>query len=63
MWDKADNEQSQQSFSNEGSKNTNNEEKDYDSNLEELSLEYLPNELRYTQKYHNPEAEMILNGN
>ena len=64
MWDKVNDEQSQQSFSNEGSKNTNNDnEKDYDSILDELSLEYLPNELRYTQKYHNPEAEMILNGN
>ena len=33
-----------------------------ESNFEDLSLEYLPNELIYTTKYYNEEADMILNG-
>jgi hypothetical protein len=33
-----------------------------DSNIDELSLDYLPNELKYTQKYQNNEADAILNG-
>jgi|TARA_B110000285_G_C15118965_1_gene615910 hypothetical protein len=33
-----------------------------DSNIEDLSLDYLPNELIYTNKFYNDEAELILNG-
>ena len=67
MWDKHNFEGSQQSFSdNEGSKNTTNNEDDKDiifaGSNEELSLDYLPNQLRYTQQYYNKEADIILNG-
>lgn len=34
----------------------------YDSANEELSLEYLPNEIKFTQKFHNSEAETIMKG-
>jgi hypothetical protein len=33
-----------------------------DSNIDDLSLDYLPNELIYTNKFYNDEAELILNG-
>ena len=33
-----------------------------ESNIDDLSLDYLPNELKYTQKYQNHEADAILNG-
>ena len=34
----------------------------YDSANEELSLEYLPNEIKFTQKFRNSEADAIMNG-
>jgi hypothetical protein len=33
-----------------------------DSNFEQLSLDYLPNELQYTTQFKNSEVEMILTG-
>lgn len=32
----------------------------YDSINEELSLEYLPNEIKYAQEFYNSEADAIL---
>ena len=67
LWDREKFEGSQQSLSDiEGSKNTTNNDNEKDEifagNNEELSLDYLPNELRYTQQYYNKEADIILNG-
>ena len=33
-----------------------------DSVYDDLSLDYLPNELKYTNKFYNDEADLILNG-
>lgn len=33
-----------------------------DSIYDDLSLDYLPNELKYTNKFYNDEADLILNG-
>ena len=33
-----------------------------ESNIEDLTLDYLPNELLYTTKFQNDEADYILNG-
>jgi hypothetical protein len=33
-----------------------------DSNIDDLTLDYLPNELKYTTKFQNDEADYILNG-
>jgi len=61
MWDNVN-----QNISNNS--NTEDENSKYrdditeDSNVDELSLDYLPNELKYIQKYHNDEADIILQG-
>lgn len=33
-----------------------------ETNQDELSLDYLPNEIRYTQQFFNEEADQILHG-
>ena len=42
---------------NDGTNQSRNE-----TNNDDLSLEYLPNELIYTNKFYNYEAELILEG-
>jgi hypothetical protein len=63
MWDRNTNHDASNanSFSDIEASNNQNEN-DYDSGADELSLEYLPNELKYRSDYHNDEAETILNG-
>jgi|TARA_B110000285_G_scaffold233122_1_gene305960 hypothetical protein len=57
QWEKLKAETSSNSFSEEGDNNSVN-----DTFEQENSLEYLPNELKFTSKYHNETADMILSG-
>jgi len=58
QWDKLKAETSNASFSDtEEDKETENDE-----NNDEHSLDYLPNELKFTSRFHNEEAETILTG-
>jgi len=42
--------------------NNNSNDSKNESNYEDISLDYLPNELLYTTKFYNEEADVILNG-
>jgi hypothetical protein len=57
QWEKLKAETSSNSFSDERDSNTANDTFEVDN-----SLDYLPNELKFTTKYHNETADMILSG-
>ena len=58
QWEKIKAETSSNSFS----ETEEDEDSDNDSFKEENSLDYLPNELKFTTKYHNEESDLILSG-
>lgn len=62
MWDKLREDESNTSQMNQNSDDSQNGENFIDSNIDDLSLDYLPNELKYIQKFRNDESEEILNG-
>lgn len=57
QWEKLKAETSSNSFSKEEENNSINDTFESDN-----SLDYLPNELKFTTKYHNETADMILSG-
>ena len=57
QWEKLKAETSSNSFSDEKDSNSANDTFETDN-----SLDYLPNELKFTTKYHNETADMILSG-
>lgn len=61
FWDKQNVDSSQKSFSDNENSNTN-QEKDDNSQVDELSLDYLPNEQKHTKNFFNNETDQILNG-
>ena len=57
MWDNLNENQSQISNTNKYENSQNDDFLSIETNQDELSLDYLPNEIKYTQMYYNEEYE------